>query len=246
MKAQKNKQQLEKFSIIFMQLGLLFALFISYVVLEHKSEKKYANVLRERIEQPIDYLIEIPIYTIEKVKNNVKKQKEHPFSKLPTIIKFSPVISKIKTKVSVLKPKKATNATSQSVVKTVKPLRSIPKKVKVTLKTVEQVPVYPGCKGTNEEKRICFEKKLRKFVARKYNGKVGEDLISKRKKQRVRITFKINKNGNIEILNASSKYKKLEKEAIRVLYKLPRMTPGKNNGKPVDVIYTLPITIKTN
>ena len=33
----------------------------------------------------------------------------------------------------------------------------------------------------------------------------------------------------------------LEKEAVKLIQKLPRMTPGKQRGKPVGVLYALPI-----
>jgi hypothetical protein len=35
----------------------------------------------------------------------------------------------------------------------------------------------------------------------------------------------------------------LEKEAIRVVSLIPKMTPGKQRGRSVSVSYTLPITL---
>ena len=38
--------------------------------------------------------------------------------------------------------------------------------------------------------------------------------------------------------------KDLDKEAIRVVKSLPKFTPGRQNGQPVRVWYTLPVTFK--
>ena len=56
------------------------------------------------------------------------------------------------------------------------------------METVKKEPVYPDCKGTNKDKKACFEKKIRKFVARKYNADLG-NTIAKGKKQRIRVLF---------------------------------------------------------
>ena len=57
------------------------------------------------------------------------------------------------------------------------------------------------------------------------------------------IKFKIDKNGNISNARARGPHKRLEKEAIRVVNLLPKMTPGKQRGRAVSVSYTLPITL---
>ena len=61
--------------------------------------------------------------------------------------------------------------------------------------------------------------------------------------ERVRIItmFTIDKNGEITDIKTRSKYKDLEKEARRVIQKLPKMQPGKQRDRAVNVTYTLPI-----
>lgn len=64
---------------------------------------------------------------------------------------------------------------------------------------------------------------------------------------RITISFVIDKDGsitNIKILRGIGFG--CDKEAIRVLNKMPKWNPGKQRGKPVKVSMTLPITFKLN
>ena len=63
---------------------------------------------------------------------------------------------------------------------------------------------------------------------------------------RVSVLFVIDKDGSIT--NVQAKGPKggelLEKEALRVISKLPKFKPGMQRGKPVKVKYSQPITFK--
>ena len=48
--------------------------------------------------------------------------------------------------------------------------------------------------------------------------------------------------SNIRVTKSVDPY--LDKEAVRVVKSMPRWTPGTQDGKPVSVEYTLPITFK--
>ncbi len=64
---------------------------------------------------------------------------------------------------------------------------------------------------------------------------------------KVFIRFSINKKGEVinpEILRSVDSL--LDKEAIRVVKLLPKWKPGMNNGRPVSVKFTLPVTFKLN
>jgi hypothetical protein len=107
---------------------------------------------------------------------------------------------------------------------------------------IDEVPVYPGCeRGTNAEKRKCMSDKIAKFVSRKFNQNLADDLgLSGR--QHIRILFNINKNGIVSDARARGPHPILEKEAVRVVKMLPGMEPGQIEGKPVIVKYMLPLT----
>lgn len=59
------------------------------------------------------------------------------------------------------------------------------------------------------------------------------------------VQFVVTKTGSVgEVKVVRSKDPDLDKEAVRVVKTLPKFVPGKMNGQPVNVWYTLPITFK--
>ena len=113
--------------------------------------------------------------------------------------------------------------------------------VDVPFSVIENVPVFPGCeKGSNRAKRDCMSKKISQFVNRKFNTSLAGELgLSGR--QRINVIFKIDKTGTVVGIRARAPHPGLEKEAKRVIGLLPKMQPGKQRGKPVNVPYSLPI-----
>ena len=61
---------------------------------------------------------------------------------------------------------------------------------------------------------------------------------------RVFVQFTIGKDGTISGIRTRGPDKNLEKEASRIMNKLPRMTPGKQRGRPVRVPFSIPIIFK--
>ncbi len=93
----------------------------------------------------------------------------------------------------------------------------------------EQMPEYPG--GMRE---------LMTFIARnlRYPALCAENGI----KGCVKLKFVVEQDGTIgRITTVSSPHPLLEKEAIRIVGLMPKWIPGKQNGKPVRVTYTLPV-----
>jgi protein TonB len=112
---------------------------------------------------------------------------------------------------------------------------------------VQEKPIFPGCEKVKElERKKCFEKKITKFVTRKFNAGLAPSLGLSSGKKRILIEFLITKTGEIEITNARAPHESLEKEGKRVVNKLPKIIPGKQNGKEVDVKYILPILFDVN
>lgn len=113
--------------------------------------------------------------------------------------------------------------------------------IDVPFSVIENVPIFPGCeKGSNNQKRACMSKKISQFVNKKFNTELASDLgLSGR--QRINVIFKIDKTGKVTGVRARAPHPGLEKEAKRVIGLLPKMKPGKQRGKPVNVPYSLPI-----
>ena len=112
----------------------------------------------------------------------------------------------------------------------------------VPFAVIENVPVYPGCEnesGNNAKKR-CMSEKVQKFVQKKFDTELANDL-GLDGKQRIFVQFKINKSGNIVDVRARAPHPRLEREAVEVVKSLPKMTPGMQRGKAVGVLYSLPI-----
>ncbi|AWG21300.1 energy transducer TonB [Flavobacterium faecale] len=83
--------------------------------------------------------------------------------------------------------------------------------------------------------------KFYKFVGNNYRAPEEEGL-----KGKVYVTFVVEKDGSLTDIKVLRDIGfGTGKEAIRVLNKSPRWNPGVQNGKPVRVLYSLPITIQS-
>lgn len=66
-----------------------------------------------------------------------------------------------------------------------------------------------------------------------------------KKPVRITVKFIIRKNGVIDSIRVlDTTHPKLHNDAIKVIASMPKWIPGKQNGKHVDVLYTLPVTFK--
>lgn len=114
--------------------------------------------------------------------------------------------------------------------------------VDVPFAVIENVPIYPGCESepNNNAKKECMSKKVEKFVISRFDTSLAGEL-GLEGRQRISVQFKIDKNGNVVGVRARAPHPKLEAEAVKVVSGLPKMIPGKQRGKPVGVLYALPI-----
>ncbi len=120
-------------------------------------------------------------------------------------------------------------------------LQEIVEFVEVPFGVIDQPPVFPGCEGLSlEEQRACFVEKVTQHVMKNFNAKVanGKNLSDK---QRIVTAFSIDPKGKVSKIKVNAKSEVLKNESLRVLNTLPRMTPGKQDGKAVNVVFSLPI-----
>jgi len=97
---------------------------------------------------------------------------------------------------------------------------------------VEDMPKFPG--GDAELLR-WIARSVKYPVIAQENGITG----------RVHMNFVINESGNIEnIVVVRGVDPSLDKEAIRVIKKMPKWEPGKQRGKAVKVSFSLPINFQ--
>jgi len=118
-------------------------------------------------------------------------------------------------------------------------------KADVPFAAIENVPIYPGCKGDNNiELKNCMSTKIAEFINQHFDMKKIEAMDLPPKIYRSAVQFKIDKQGNVVDVHARADYPEIENEAVRVVSNLPQMKPGKQRGKEVGVLYSLPIIFK--
>ena len=115
--------------------------------------------------------------------------------------------------------------------------------VDVPFAVIEDVPIFPGCKGNKSELKKCFNRKMQKHFVKKFDTDLPNELGLSPGRKRLIMLFKIDKQGNIVDIRVKAPHPRLEKEAARIVRLLPKMKPGKQRGKAVGVKYTLPMRI---
>ncbi|MHB1148287.1 MAG: energy transducer TonB [Lutibacter sp.] len=231
---------LENYSRMLIQLGFVLSLFLVYEFLTMKSyprEVKEVSGSLINIDD-VDKLIEVKPVEVE----------AQPETKVTLPEKILKVEDDVDIKETVIESTETNefDAVSVNIDKQIVTVVEEEDVVEdVAFVVIENVPIYPGCKGSNSELRACFSDQIAKFVAEKFNIELATDLgLAPGSIQKIFVVFKIDKNGNITDINARAPHKKLQEEAIRVINLLPKMTPGMQRGKPVGVKYGLPIVFK--
>jgi len=232
------KANLENYSKLFMLLGLVFALFIIYQGIEYKTVHKVEDLGTAQFEDELEE--EIPI-----TQQEIKEVKPPPPPPPPAPEVIEVVEDEKEIEETVLE---STETDEEEVVDTEVKEEEIVEveeeeevDVEVPFSVIENVPVFPGCKGTNAQLKKCMSDKITKHVGRKFNVDLAQDLGLSAGKKRISVQFKIDKNGNITDVRARAPHPRLQKEAIRIIKLLPKMQPGKQRNKPVTVRYNLPI-----
>ncbi|WP_431162690.1 energy transducer TonB [Flagellimonas beolgyonensis] len=113
--------------------------------------------------------------------------------------------------------------------------------ISVPFAVIEDVPVFPGCEGA-KDKKACFQEKMQDHIRK--NFRYPEIAQEMGVQGRVSVVFVIQRDGSIGDIRMRGPDKNLEAEAMRIISKLPKMTPGKQRGRPVKVPFSIPITFK--
>ncbi|MEN8125317.1 MAG: hypothetical protein ABFR32_09310 [Bacteroidota bacterium] len=137
-----------------------------------------------------------------------------------------------------------TKAVEESIETTTK---DIPVEEGVILETAAHTPViYPGCEGTNEEIRACSIKEFEKFVSKNFNTELASNLDLESGDHKIRAFIKIDETGKASVMRVDAEKEEIKKEVVRVIDKLPQMTPATHDGAPVSVSFLLPVNFKIN
>lgn len=232
-KTKKNpKANLENYSKLFLQLGLVLSLFVAYIFIEQKTEdKKYEELPKANM---VDNFLEINP-DIERPKPITPKVKPR-IVMLPKIVEDDDILIE-----DVFKSTEPIDDEPTSPVEEIPIDEHIVEDVPIIL--IEEAPVFPGCKGDRNALIKCFNKKIQKHFSRKFDNELPNELGLSAGKKRVHIGFKIDKFGNVIDIQALAPHPKIKKEVLKVMKLLPKMKPGKQQGVAVGVKYSIPLKI---
>jgi len=115
--------------------------------------------------------------------------------------------------------------------------------INIPFAIIEDVPIFPGCEKVSKDKRRdCFQDQMNKHIKRNFRyPEIAQEMGIQR---RVYVSFIIDKDGSINNITMSGPDQNLEKEAQRIISKLPQMIPGKQRGRAVRVPFSIPITFR--
>ena len=237
MQIKKNpKANLENYSKLFMQLGLVLALLVVYLAIEKKTYDRVIDDLG-----PVVLNLEDEEQTVEIEQIKPPQPKTPP---PPTPDKIEVVEDEEEIEETVIESTETDEEEAIEVEEIIEVEEEEEVIEDVPFAIIEDVPVYPGCKGSKAQLKKCLQDKITKHVNRKFNSDLASDLGLSPGVKRIFVMFKIDKTGNITGVQARAPHKKLQEEAIRVVKSLPKMKPGKQRGRPVGVKYSLPIAFK--
>ncbi len=247
-KSQKHDANLQKNSSLYFQIGLIICLLASYGALEMRFEGDNFKINDTAfVDSDEDYLFAPSVLvepeaveTLEPVKtkpvhiiepeiidNNTPDQKETE-NVVTEIVQPTKPKGKVIIDLNTLDPEK------------------VDEPIDLPFEKVEVMPIFPGCESAtnNDERKKCMSEKLTKIVKRRFDASFGAELGLKEGVQKIYVQFRINKFGQAELVQTRAPHKRLEEEAGNVVSKVPQMTPGLQGGKPVSVLYTLPIAFQ--
>jgi protein TonB len=229
------KSNLENFSKLFMQIGLVLALFVTYVSIEQKTyDKTYGDLGSAVMNADMDE--DIPI--TERVEP-VKPKTPPP----PAPEKIEIVEDEEEVVETVIESTETDESEAVEVEEIIEIAEEEEFTEDVSFMIIEDVPVFPGCKGNKAALKKCFSKMVQKHFGRKFDSELPNELGLSPGRKRVFIGFKIDRQGNVVNVQAIEPHPKIKDEVIKVMNLLPKMKPGRQRGKPVGVKYSIPFTL---
>ena len=224
------KVDLSKNSSLYFVIGLCLMLFLSWQAIEWKTYKKTFDYEALDVDQEEDE--EIPI--TEQIKTPPPPPPPAP-----------QVIEVVEDEEEVEETVIESTETDEDEIVEVEEVETEDEDldVDVPFAVIEDVPIFPGCEQVSkDERRNCFQTQINKHIKRNFRyPEIAQEMGIQ---GRVFVNFIIGKDGSIKDIKMRGPDKNLEKEAKRIISKLPKMTPGKQRGRPVRVPFSIPIIFR--
>ena len=232
MQIKKNpKADLSKNSNLYFAIGLALILFISWRAIEWKTYDK-SGYGYEALNIDDDDDEDVPI--TEQIKTPPPPPPPPPAPEIIEVVEDEEEIEE-----TIIE---STETDQEEIVEIVEVEEEF-EDVDVPFAVIEDVPIYPGCERVAKSKRRdCFQEQINKHIRKNFRyPEIAQEMGIQ---GRVYVNFVIDKDGSITSIRMRGPDKNLEKEAQRIISKLPRMTPGKQRGRAVRVPFSIPITFR--
>lgn len=232
MEPKKNpKVDLNRRSGLFFVIGLTLVMAAVYIALEWKTYDKTENYdISMNVEDTLDE--EVPMT------EQIKTPPPPPPPAAPEVIEV--VEDEEEVEETVIESTETSQEEEIIEIEEVE-VDEVEEDIDVPFAVIEDVPVFPGCESA-QDKRACFNKKIQEHIRKNFRyPEIAQEMGIQ---GRVNVMFTIQKDGTIGNIRYRGPDKNLEAEALRIIEKLPRMTPGKQRGRAVRVPFSIPITFK--
>ncbi|MAM29973.1 MAG: energy transducer TonB [Flavobacteriaceae bacterium] len=236
MEVKKNpKLSLDRWSIVFFQTGLVLMLSIAYFSLEWKSYET-SSIENDALLVDDDLELDIPVIDLQ-IKPPPPPPPTQVIQTVITVVEDDSDIEEI-----IIESTETDQEYRIAEIENIVEVKEEEVIAEVPFAVIEEIPTYPGCESFNDRtaKKECMEGKIMEFIQRNFNTELASEL-GLEGKQRISVLFKIDIHGSTSNIKARAPHQRLEQEAVRVVSTLPKMSPGKQRGKPVEVFYSLPI-----
>ena len=242
----KRATNLQKNGFLNFQVALIISMLSIYGVFQIPFAKAAPVEIKHEIEMPDDEEFNIGQIKIERPQSSEQKKAEVPAPK-PIVEPIPTDVFKIDNDVDDSKTKIASTDTNKSdKIVNVTDLGTTDKGDEVVeilnLAQVKFSPIFPGCEGLkdNTERTQCLSEKIAKIVQRNFDAGIASD-YGLSGTQKIYVQFLIDENGVVTDIQTRAPIAPLGKEAERVIKKIPKLQPGKQDDKSVKVRYSLPI-----
>ena len=234
MQPKKNpKADLSQNSSLYFVAGLAFILLVSWQAIEWKTyEKSMYGYEALNVEDDDDE--DVPI--TEQIKTPPPPPPPPPAPEVIEVVEDEEEVEE-----TVIE---STETDEDEIIHIVE-VEEVEEDIDVPFAVIEDVPIFPGCERVKKsERRTCFQEKMNRHIRKNFRyPEIAQEMGIQ---GRVYVQFVIAKDGSITGVRMRGPDKNLEKEAARIIGKLPRMTPGKQRGRPVRVPFSIPITFRLN
>jgi len=239
MEAKKNPDlDLNHNSSLYFSIGLCLMLFVTYSLLNFKSYHK-KDAIAEILQMDEEFEEDIPLLNI-----NTPPPPPPPPTVAPEVIVVVDDIDEIEeTIIESTETSQEDEIVERELFVEDLNVEEVEEDIEVPFAVIENVPVYPGCKGKNNaELKKCFQDNVTKHIIK--NFKYPDQAIELGLNGKVYVLFVVDSKGKVSNIRTRGPHKILEREASRIISLIPQMKPGKQRGRAVNVPYSVPIVFQ--